>query len=283
MSRTKSLLFTVLVYVTGFILFWLSTTYFLSTGEHILIATLYGDVLFTIYVFIFSRSINNSSLYDPYWSLVPPVLLVYWMIYFERFTNLDIVVLIGVLVWAIRLTRNWWIDFTGFSHEDFRYKSFRKKFGRAYWLISFLGIHLFPTLIVFISSIPAYYIFNNTIDHNVLLIFGFIVMIVAAVIQFISDHQRRMFKKELNKGSLKEGLWKYSRHPNYFGEVLFWIGLFISGLSIGIYLETSIGAIGMLLLFNLYSVPAMEKKLLLNKPDYQEVIDEVPRFFMRLK
>jgi steroid 5-alpha reductase family enzyme len=106
-------------------------------------------------------------------------------------------------------------------------------------------------------------------------------MVIASIVSFISDAQRRKFKKTSPDHSIKTGLWKYSRHPNYFGECLFWFGVYVSSLSVGFSVGTSLGIIAMLLLFNFYSVPKMEEKLLRNKPDYQSVIDEVPRFFLR--
>ena len=283
MTRTKSLNITYVIYLIGFILFYLTTNIILEAGESILIATLLGDIVFTVFVFIFSILLNNSSLYDPYWSVLPPVILCVWISSISSFTLGTSLLFFGVTFWALRLTRNWWIDFKGFTHEDFRYVGFRKQFGKLYWLISFLGIHLFPTLIVFLSLYPAYVFLQNPTIHIFYLYIGVIVMIIAACIQFVSDMQRREFKKKNTGKSIKTGLWKFSRHPNYFGEVMFWLGVYIVSLATGFYVSAVFGVIGMLILFNFYSVPAMEKKLLKNKPDYQEVIETVPRFFIRKK
>lgn len=283
MSRTKSLILTSTVYLVGFILFVLVNNYLLSQGENLLISTFIADVVFTVFVFIVSRVINNSSLYDPYWSVLPPFILVIWIMNMSSFGFLEIVLLAGVSIWAIRLTRNWWIDFQGFTHEDFRYVSFRETFKWLYWPVSFLGIHLFPTVIVFISMYPLYYILGNEITQPMFIFVGVLIMIIAALIQLVSDGQRREHKKTSPNTSIKSGLWAYSRHPNYFGEVMFWFGVFFASLASGFYFNTLFGFIGMFLLFNLYSVPAMEKKLLGNKEDYQEVIDSVPRFFFRKK
>lgn len=283
MTRVKSLVLTSIIYVIGFTLFILVHNYFMSQGESVLISTLLADIVFTILIFIVSRIINNSSLYDPYWSVLPPFILGLWIYELSSFSMYQNMLLFGVLVWAIRLTRNWWIDFKGFTHEDFRYVSFRESFKMFYWPISFLGIHLFPTLIVFLSMYPLYYILSNPITQPVFIFAGVVVMIIAAMIQLVSDGQRRDHKKTSPNTSIKSGLWAYSRHPNYFGEVMFWFGVFFSSLGSGFEMLNILGFIGMFLLFNLYSVPAMEKKLLQNKEDYQEVIDTVPRFFFRKK
>ena len=85
---------------------------------------------------------------------------------------------------------------------------------------------------------------------------------------------------EFKKGFLDKGLWGLSRHPNYFGEVFFWLGVFVTSLASEFIVLNALGFVGMLVLFNLYSVPKMEAKLLKNKEDYHLVVASVPRFFL---
>lgn len=281
MLRSKSLHLTSFMYVATLLL---TATVFLFIKQYsigLLLTTLLLDVFATIIIFLGSRIINNSSLYDPYWSVVPPIIVLFWMWNLSAFELEHFIVLFGVFIWAIRLTRNWLIDFTGFGYEDFRYQEFRQKTKQYYWIVSFLGIHLFPTLIVFLGLFPIYVLLNSVVTIPIFIYIGSIIMIVAAMISLISDAQRRNHKLQENNTSIRSGLWAYSRHPNYFGEVLFWVGVFVASLATGFQLINSFGMIAMLLLFNFYSVPKMEQKLLKNKPDYQEVIDIVPRFFIR--
>lgn len=281
MSRKKSLVLTLIVYLVTLVIGTITARYLHSIDYHLLYALLIIDVVMTIVVFIVSIIIRNSSMYDPYWSVIPPFIVAVTMVWLSNDTWVSYFILSGVLFWAIRLTRNWYIDFKGFSHEDFRYVDFQKKFGQSYWIISFLGIHLFPTVIVLISMYPIILVLEQTALTIPYIYFGVLIMIAGAIISFYADHQLRAHKKSKNKTSICTGLWKYSRHPNYFGEVFFWFGVYVLSFSVGIVLEASIGFIGMLLLFNLYSVPKMEQKLLHNKPDYQNIINNVPRFFIR--
>ena len=283
MSRVKSLYIVLVIYLLSMIVGFVLFKYLSDLGEEILVTTIIIDVIMTLLVFIGSMVLNNSSLYDPFWSIIPLFILVLWMMYFEAFGLEMIIVLSGVTIWSVRLTRNWLIDFKGFTHEDFRYVEFREKFKGLYWVVSFLGIHLFPTLIVLLSLYPLLFILEGEIIYSLVIYLGTAIMVLGAVICFISDAQRREFKRKVRQGSIKTGLWKYSRHPNYFGEILFWVGVFVASVSTGIHIEAMLGVIGMLLLFNLYSVPKMEQKLLNNKPDYEEVMKEVPRFFFRVK
>lgn len=281
MSRSRSINLFIFSYVSCMIVGYLVISYFNQVNEEIIISTLIASVIMTIIIFIISGVINNSSMYDPYWSIIPPFILLFWMDYYNNFDIEMILLFAAVSIWAIRLTRNWFIDFKGFSHEDFRYVEFRNKFKGFYWIISFLGIHLFPTLIVFLSLYPLNIIMMNEIVQPLFVYLGVIIMIVGTLISFIADAQRRAFKLQHPGVSINTGLWKTSRHPNYFGEVMFWFGIFVASLSVGVFYQSMLGVIGMLLLFNFYSVPKMEEKLLNNKPDYEEIIQEVPRFFIR--
>lgn len=280
MKKRESLIITLVAYTITMAV-GLITFFVLKDRVSLLINTLIVDVVMTVIIFLFSVRYNNSSMYDPYWSVIPVFIVILWMLNINGISEYSLIVLFGVLIWAIRLTVNWFLNFKGFIIEDFRYVDFRKQFKSMYWLISFLGIHMFPTLIVLLGLYPIYFILTNQIVTIWFIYVGTGVMLLGAVISYVSDNQLRSHKEENGNASIMTGLWKYSRHPNYFGEVTFWAGIFIASLSIGFDLNASLGIIAMLLLFNLYSVPKMEKKLLNNKSDYQEVINSVPRFFLR--
>ena len=281
MTRRKSLQLVLFTYV-GLILFGGLTYYYLINLDYSpWFSMLFADVLITILIFLISMRINNSSLYDPYWSVIPPFVVFGWMVVFNSFNFYSYVLVVSVMIWSYRLTRNWYIDFVGFRHEDFRYVDFRAKFGKYYWIISFLGIHLFPTLIVFASLIPIYMVIEQVVNTPMYIYLGSLLMIAGTMISFYADGQRREHKKHFPNKSIRSGLWKYSRHPNYFGEVLFWAGTAVASFASGFYLIALFGFIGMMMLFNFYSVPKMEEKLLKNKEDYHEIVRDIPRFFIR--
>jgi steroid 5-alpha reductase family enzyme len=280
MNRKKSLILVVVTYLATIVVGGLSYYYLRKSGVEIVFSTLIADVIMTVIVFLVSIKVNNSSMYDPYWSIIPIFLVVLWMFDLAFINLFSIVVTLGVLVWAYRLTRNWAIDFKGFTHEDFRYVDFRNRFGKLYWIISFLGIHLFPTLIVLASLLPILYLFTMGVTHETFVYLGFVIMVLGAMISFVADAQLREHKKSGNKHSISSGLWNHSRHPNYFGEVFFWLGVFVTSLASEFVVLNALGFIGMVALFNLYSVPKMESKLLKNKDDYHLVVASVPRFFL---
>ena len=226
---------------------------------------LLADVVMTIIIFIVGSIIKNASLYDPYWSVIPLYAVIVWIIDFYLFAlpfNI-IILLIVIAFWSIRLTYNWWKNWDGFSHQDWRYDLLRDKNPKLYPLTNLMGIHMIPTLVVFIQLICVYLIMQYT-TVNFLFFIGALISLSGPVIQFISDKQMYDFRAEKNKTSkvINSGLWRFSRHPNYFGELIFWIGIYIMYFSYSKAVDIHvIYPVLMIMLFVFISIPMMENKL----------------------
>ena len=104
---------------------------------------LVADVAATVIVFTFSLIFRNASVYDPYWSVQPPVILSVALIRCGG-TGFCWILFAAVLLWGLRLTANWAYNFTGFDYQDWRYTMLKEKTGPAYPLINFLGLHFAP-------------------------------------------------------------------------------------------------------------------------------------------
>jgi len=253
----------------------------LSPSASDLAAALYADLAATALIFIFSMLLNNSSVYDPYWSIVPPFIIWYWMENNDKAHSLPLQLLLAVsILWCLRLTLNWARGWKGLQHEDWRYVEFRDRFGPWYWPVSFGGIHLFPTLIVFLGLLPVWYRIQLGGEHVSLLnIAGLGLSLGGTFLELIADEQLRKHRKaNESKSPLTSGIWKYSRHPNYLGEIMFWLGLWVFGLDTGEgYVWTIISPLAMTAMFVFVSVPWMEKKVLATRPAYHDYVREVPR------
>ncbi len=249
--------------------------------------TLIADLLATLVVFAASRWYRNSSCYDAYWSVVPPVLLVYW--WSQGGLGIDDVrswlVATVVLLWAVRLTGNWVHGFPGLHHEDWRYPMVRGRAGRWELLADLVAIHLVPTLQVFLGTLPVYVVVTRAdrglhwIDTIALLI-----GLGAVALELVADLQMHRFIRHRQPGEVMDrGLWSWSRHPNYVGEVGFWLSLALFGVaaSPGDAWWLFVGVVAMLAMFLGASIPMMERRSLERRPDYQSVIDRVPRFVPR--
>jgi len=280
LNRNASIWLSLFIYVAAIFSAVLMTRIFSQYHPLIMIGA--ADFTATLVVFIFSVALNNSSAYDPYWSVKPLVIAVAYLFIFsiESLNIRQWLVISGVLLYALRLTSNFYRDWPGFSHEDWRYVNFRKKFGKAYWLVSFLAIHLFPTLMVYLGCMAMLPVFSG--DGNALNgwdIFGAIVLSGSLVYAFIADEQLRKFRnKTVNKGKIiTTGLWHYSRHPNYSGEISTWWGLALFAIASGCeYWWTLSGPLAITVMFLFASIPMIEKRHLEKRPDYRDYIARTP-------
>ncbi|MEK6795334.1 MAG: DUF1295 domain-containing protein [Spirochaetota bacterium] len=238
-------------------------------GLHPLLAVLIADCAAMLVVFLFSVFSDNSSVYDPYWSIIPIPIALYFALVLDA-PLWRIILIAGIVsIWGLRLTGNWIRRWKGLSHEDWRYADFRQSSGRWYWLVSLLGIHGFPTLIVFAGCLSLFAAFASSAPFGVFDILGAFVAIAAVVIEAVSDEVLSRSIRTGKKGALCEhGLWRYARHPNYFGEVLFWWGLWLFSLArFPEYWWTSVGPVAMTLLFVFISVPMIDRHMA-KRPGY---------------
>ena len=196
-----------------------------------------------------------------------------------------ILVLAVILLWAVRLTVNWVIGFPGLHHEDWRYPLVRERAGRLELVADFFGIHLIPTFQVFLGLVPAYVaVARPGRDLGWLDAVATVVGIGAVLLQLVADGQMRRFIRDRREGeAMDRGLWGWSRHPNYFGEISFWcsLGLFGIAASPGDWWWLMVGGVAMLAMFLGASIPMMEGRSLERRPSYQDVIDRVPMLVPR--
>ena len=276
-KKLRGLLIVKLTYITALVVGYGSTLLFPELD--VLWRAAIGDVAATLVVFLFSHFTRNASLYDPYWSVVPLWLIAYWLVELG-ISNLQItdwIIMFLVVAWSARLTLNWWTGWPGMHHEDWRYVDLREKNGKLYWLVNLSGIHLFPTALVFLGCLPLYAIISDSAaDISMpLMILAIAVTAFAVWLEGMADWQRRTRFKHTGGPVYRKGLWAVSRHPNYLGEILFWVGLFIAAMAHSPeYYWTGLGALGMILLFVFISIPMMEKRQL-PKEGYREYQREV--------
>ena len=252
--------------VAGWLLFdWLTAQAMQPIG-----ALLMADVLATIVVWGFGLLYENVSVYDPYWSVFPPVAFLLWAFYTSVWSLPVILLLVASWYWGWRLTRNWAITFKGIGHEDWRYTKYRDRHPLVFHAINLFGLNMMPTLVVFAAVLPGLKLFETIAPANILTYFGCVVCIVSATIQLIADKQSHDFRAAHPGKVCNVGLWKHGRHPNYFGEIQFWWGIWIMYASLNGFDMFIGGAIAMTALFLGISIPLMEKRQLANKPDYAE-------------
>ncbi len=219
------------------------------------LSLLIADVVSTVVTFLFSLIFRNASVYDPYWSVQPVVILIAFAIG-RRLTAAMILPLLAVLLWGVRLTANWAYTFHGLTHQDWRYTMLREKTGKGYFFVNFVGIHLVPTLVVYGCILPAVFTFVEAPAFNAGSAVFFALSVLAVLLQGTADVQMHRYRKHRTTPFIRTGLWKYARHPNYLGEILMWWGV---GLAAVCLMPTRwyllAGALANTMLFCFVSVP----------------------------
>jgi steroid 5-alpha reductase family enzyme len=233
---------------------------------HPVLAAAAADLLATIVVFAFSAGFDNSSIYDPYWSVAPVPIALFWLFASGGAGTRprQAAVLILLAAWAVRLTVNCLARWRGLAHEDWRYAGYRR-LGAGYWPVSFLGFHLMPTLFVFLGCLPLWPALTAGGRATGVLDAAALVVTAGAIgIEAVSDLQLQRFLSRRKSGRrlIDEGLWKLLRHPNYLGEVALWWGLWLFGLAADpSWWWTIAGPTAITLMFLLVSVPMMNRHL----------------------
>lgn len=266
--------------------FWVLLAYAVAGGaafgsgwalraNHPLVVAGVADLAGTVVIFVFAWRFDNSSFYDPYWSVAPIALVTYYALVAGDGVTARGAIIIGlVTLWGLRLTYNWARGWAGLHHEDWRYRDIRGWSGRLYWPASFATIMLLPTLLVFGGCLSPWAALTQASAARPLVLLDGVAagaMGIAILYEAFADQQLRRFvlSRPGPEAIMDRGLWAYCRHPNYFGEVLFWWGLF--GFALAAAPErwwVVVGPTAITLLFLLVSIPLIDARMLARRPGY---------------
>lgn len=265
-SKSKSILVITVIYVLAAAL---GVAVYMALPFLFWIRLLIADIAATIFVFVFSVIFKNASVYDPYWSIQPIVIIAGYALT-SNITPATLLLIISIVYWGIRLTGNWAYVFGGLNHQDWRYTKFENETGRLYPFINFTGIHMVPTLIVYLTTLPAVFVIRQELRANIGSFIGMVVCVGAATLQLVADTQMQKYRKSGQHGLIRTGLWKYARHPNYLGEILMWWGIAIQAVSVmPSHWWFVAGALANTILFFSVSIPLADKRQSA-KPGYAE-------------
>jgi steroid 5-alpha reductase family enzyme len=281
-----------LIYLTVFTTVTLSLKYWLNYDSALLnlfVSHLFGSLIVLLNCHLFS----TFNLNDPYWSLQPVFNSIYFLLNassnLKTFRPLSAVILVNL--WGLRLCTSLMLGIHDLSIEDWRYSMFRQKLKPyvLYLLFGYASFILMPTVLVFFGSVPLYYAVNSTTETNYVDYAAVCITLTAIYFESVSDYQ---LKKELTSSNKKggmicmdRGLWSLSRHPNYFGEILFWFGIYLFGLATDFSLIKDkfyllvllLGAFGVFMVIGFGSAPLMEERQLKRRPEfYRDYMKRVP-------
>ncbi len=253
---------------------------FLDTDILLVIGALFLNFLVFFLIGVFK---DDNSYVDIGWGLGFLVVAAVSLAVGQNF-GYTVPVLMTVLVfaWGSRLTVHLGKRVFMMEEEDYRYREMRERWNNFY-LNSFFKVYMFQALILLVVASPI--IFVNLIGFQAiysvpLFGFGLLVWMTGLFFEVVGDHQLKKFLESGEGKVLDKGLWRYTRHPNYFGESVIWWGFFVmavgyTGLT-GLWTVISPVTITFLLL-KVSGVPLLEEKLM-EEEEYREYAEKTSKF-----
>lgn len=223
---------------------------------------------------------RNVTLVDSMWSLFFLLALFVYVAAADAGSPRAYVVIALVSLWAVRLSayltwRNWG------PHEDHRYQAIRKNNEAHFWLKSLYIVFGLQALLAWVISLPLLGIATSSEPLGWLDALGIALWLFGFLWESIADWQLASFKADpLNDGKvLDQGLWRYSRHPNYFGEFCLWWGYYLTALSAGAWWSLPAPLLMTLLLLKVSGVALLEKDIAQRRPHYAGYMARTNAFF----
>ena len=236
----------------------------------------------TTLVWVLSLAKKDAGIIDIFWGL--GFVLVAWIGFFNTagFTARKVLVVSLVTAWGVRLALHIFVRSLG-KGEDYRYREMRDKRPGTFWIWSLFGVFWLQAVILWFVSAPllaAQYAAGPArwtwLDGA-----GGVLFLTGFLFEAVGDWQLARFKSDPdNRGKvMNTGLWRYTRHPNYFGDALVWWGLFLIALSTGAWWTVVSPLVMTFLLMKVSGVALLEKSLAEKKPEYRDYVLRTNAFF----
>lgn len=237
-------------------------------------------LIFMTGMWLLSVYLKNASIVDSGWGLGFVILAWFWFFRTDGFLTRKLLLLTLVTIWGLRLAgyitwRNWG------KGEDYRYQNFRRRYGAKYWWFSYFQVFLLQGVLLLLIASPLLAAqFYGTNSLNIIDYIAMAVWIIGFLFEAGGDFQLARFKSDpANRGKvLARGFWKYTRHPNYFGDATQWWAYGLFALAAGVWLPLFSSALMTLLLLKVSGVALLERSLRETKPAYRDYIERTNAF-----
>jgi steroid 5-alpha reductase family enzyme len=252
---------------------WLKLTFFGDLNITSIILVVFS---FMVLMFIIGLIKKNNGIVDVGWGIGFTIVALYTLFTNGSFTLLQIVATTLIIIWGLRLSLHIYARNKS-KPEDFRYANWRKQWGKWVNLRAFFQVYMLQGFLMLLIAIPIIVINSYLYSRfGVVSIIGLLLWVFGFIFESVGDYQLKKHLKK-SKSIMQTGLWKYTRHPNYFGEAVQWWGLGLMALSIAWWSLLSPVIITFLLL-KVSGVPMLEKKWDDNK-EYQKYKKHTNAFF----
>jgi len=234
------------------------------------------------FLWIISIFLKNVSIVDLFWGFGFVVASAFYFLNTGFTGSRKIILMTLVAIWGLRLSL--YLAWRNYGKgEDFRYREFRKKYGvKRYWWLSFFQTFLLQGTLMWLISAPLlgaqYYGQNKPL--NIFDYAGIAVWLTGFIIEAGGDYQLALFKADPSKKGkvLNTGLWRYTRHPNYFGDSAVWWDYGLICIAAGSYIPVAGSVLMTALIIKVSGVALLEKSLKEHKPQYREYIEKTSAF-----
>jgi steroid 5-alpha reductase family enzyme len=235
-----------------------------------------------VVIWLFSVRLRNASIVDIFWGCGFVVGAWLYFALTDTATPRKWLVVALVTIWGLRLTTHLFVRNHG-KGEDYRYRAMREQHGPRFWWISFWTVYLLQGLIMWFVGLPVWVAMRGAEPSGLTWIdgLGLAVFLGGLFFETVGDWQLTRFKADpANKGKLlTTGLWRYTRHPNYFGDALVWWGLTLFALVTPGSVWVVISPILMtFLLMRVSGVALLEKRLSESKPEFRDYVQRTNAF-----
>lgn len=230
--------------------------------------------------FVYATTIKRNDVVDFAWGSGFPILAMILMQLNEVSSVKSLIVMILVTIWGVRLSLHIFPRLQK-KNEDFRYAKWRKDWGKWVYVRSYFQIFMLQGLFMLIISASTMVAVNGVETMYRYNYLGIALWAFGFYFEALGDYQlKRFIGNPKNKGKIMtSGLWKYTRHPNYFGEVTLWWGLWLVVIGVAYWPIAVISPVAIsLLIYFVSGVPMLEKKYADNK-DYKKYAAKTSKFF----
>jgi len=227
-----------------------------------MLVTLIVLIIYFHLLFLFAVLLKDNSIADIGWGF--GFIVIDLSLFMQQHNNQlpQRIISLLIILWGARLTIYLFLRKRG-QPEDFRYQQWRKSWKKFFLLRAYVQIYWLQMLLMCVVALPLFLMYHKQQSASILTYVGSLIASIGLIFESVSDYQMAQFKKNLaHKGQVIQiGLWRYSRHPNYFGEALFWWGIAIICLPLTRYGTWLISPIAITVLVRYISgVPMLEKK-----------------------
>ena len=226
--------------------------------------------------FVVARERRRLDTVDTAWGL--GFVVVAWSVLIQHHSTRSLIITILVTVWGFRLANHIWKRSQKHKEDDPRYQAIASKWTGNYWLKAYTSIFMLQGGLLLLVSIPIVVAAGQPLSGWAWLTWlGVAIWLKGFIFEAISDQQLAYFLKLKDRPKvLKTGLWKYSRHPNYYGELVQWWGIGIIALQVSYGWIGLIGPLSLSILIIFVSgIPPIEKRRA-KDPEYRKYMKQTP-------